>query len=427
MSDTATTPAKRSPLLAIFLTVFIDMLGVGIIIPVIPALFFNPATSILPTHISPTQTSLLYGLFSASFPFMQFFGAPILGALSDRYGRKPMLQISLIGTLIGYILFALAIHGGNLPLLFVSRIIPGFFGGNIAILYSAISDVSDEQSKPKNFGLIGMAFGLGFILGPTIGGLLADKGLVSWFDNATPFWFTAILTLINLILAQFTFPETLTTFKNTEINPFSGIKNVMTSFQKPHLRSIFGVVLLHSLGFSTFNQFFSVYMIQKFGVTPKDIGMLYGWVGLFLVLTQGILVRRMSGKVAPTQILTYSLLGLSIILMCTLVPQQTWLFFLTNPIMAICQGLTAPNITATVSSRANPSEQGEVLGINQSMVSVGQVVPPLIAAYLNSLSPAFPIIMSSVLVFLGWVVFVVFFKRGADGGAGSGSGAIPSL
>jgi MFS transporter, DHA1 family, tetracycline resistance protein len=411
MSDSAITSAKKSPLIAIFLTVFIDMLGVGIIIPVIPALFFNAQTSILPAHITPTETSILYGLFSASFPFMQFFGAPILGALSDRYGRKPILQITLIGTLIGYLLFALAIHWGNLPLLFISRIIPGFFGGNIAILYSSISDVSDEQSKPKNFGLIGMAFGLGFILGPTIGGLLADKGLISWFDNATPFWFTAILTLINIFLVQFSFPETLKTFRNTDINPFSGIKNVVTSFQKPHLRVIFAVVLLHSLGFSTFNQFFSVYLIQKFAVTAKDIGMLYGWVGVFLVFTQAFLVRRMSGKVAPTQILTYSLLGLSVILMFTLVPNQIWLFYLTNPIMAICQGLTGPNITTAVSSSADKSEQGEILGINQSMVSVGQMVPPLIAAYLNSLSPALPIVMASVLVFFGWVVFVVFFRK----------------
>ncbi len=411
MSDTTTNTTKRNPLLAIFLTVFIDMLGVGIIIPIIPALFFNGQNSILPAHITPHQTSLLYGLLVATFPLMQFFGAPILGALSDRHGRKPMLQISLVGTLIGYLLFGMAILWQNLPLLFVSRMIPGFFGGNIAILYSAISDVSDEQSKPKNFGLIGMAFGLGFILGPTIGGLLADKNLVAWFDSATPFWFTAFLTGINILLVQLTFLETLQNYRNTEINPFSGIKNIGKSFQKPHLRSIFAVVLLHSLGFSMFNQFFSVYMIQKFTVSPKDIGMLYGWVGLFLVFAQGVLVRRMSGKVAPTRVLQYSLLGLSITLLLVLLPDQKWWFYVINPFMAMCQGMTAPNITTTVSSKANATEQGEVLGIHQSMVSVGQVVPPLIGAYLNSLSPAFPLMMAGSLVFLSWVVFVSFFKK----------------
>jgi MFS transporter, DHA1 family, tetracycline resistance protein len=283
--------------------------------------------------------------------------------------------------------------------------------GNIAILYSAISDVSDEQSKPKNFGLIGMAFGLGFILGPTIGGLLADKNLVAWFDSATPFWFTAFLTGINILLVEVTFLETLKNYRNTEINPFSGIKNIGKSFQKPHLRSIFAVVLLHSLGFSMFNQFFSVYIIQKFAVSPKDIGMLYGWVGLFLVFAQGVLVRRMSGKVAPTSVLQYSLLGLSITLLLVLLPDQKWWFYVINPFMAMCQGMTAPNITTTVSSKANATEQGEVLGIHQSMVSVGQVVPPLIGAYLNSLSPAFPIVMAGSLVFLSWIVFVSFFKK----------------
>ena len=150
------------------------MLGVGIIIPVIPVIFFDPSSSFFAAEVSNTYRSVTYGFLIACFPFMQFFGAPLLGTISDRFGRKPILSISLLGTMVGYVLFAWAILQQNLILLFISRMIPGVMGGNIAIILSSIADISDEDSKIKNFGLVGMAFGLGFILGSTIGGLLAD-------------------------------------------------------------------------------------------------------------------------------------------------------------------------------------------------------------------------------------------------------------
>jgi len=173
------------------------MLGIGIIIPVIPALFFDDGGSFFTEAMSYENRSVIYGFLLAAFPIMQFFGAPILGALSDRHGRKPMLMLSLMGTMIGYFLFAIALLYGQLWLLFFSRMLPGFTGGNISIVYSAIADVSDGPERTKNFGMIGMAFGLGFILGPAIGGILADNSIVSWFNAATPFWFTNHFTLFS--------------------------------------------------------------------------------------------------------------------------------------------------------------------------------------------------------------------------------------
>ncbi|MFQ5448737.1 MAG: MFS transporter, partial [Saprospiraceae bacterium] len=284
------TTRSSSPLIPIFFTVFLDMLGVGIIIPVIPTLFFDADSSFFAMEVSRDFRSIMYGLLIASFPFMQFFGAPLLGSLSDRFGRKPLLSTSLTGTMLGYLLFAYAIGTGNLVLLFISRMLPGFFGGNISIVYSAIADVSDEKSRPKNFGLVGMSFGLGFILGPTIGGILADSTLVSWFSPATPFWFTAMLTFCNIVLMRFRFRETLKTRRMTPLNPFLGFRNVATSFAVPRLRVIFTVVLLISLGFSFFTQFFSVLLIEKFSYSVKDIGFLFGWIGVWLVITQGVFV-----------------------------------------------------------------------------------------------------------------------------------------
>lgn len=403
--------AKRSPLFIIFLTVFIDMLGVGIIIPVIPVIFFDPDSAFFATEVSTTYRSVTYGFLIACFPFMQFFGAPILGTISDRFGRKPILTMSLLGTMIGYALFAWAVLQQNLLLLFISRMIPGFMGGNIAIILSSIADVSDEESKTKNFGLVGMAFGIGFILGPTIGGILADESVYSGFSHATPFWFTAILTLINLIFVQVAFPETLKEPSVSKISPFRGIQNIALSFKVPKLRYIFMVVLLLSLGFSFFTQFFSVYLIQEFSFSEKNIGLLYGWIGLWLAFTQGVIVRKLSDRFQSTQLLSVTIIGLSLSLLVLLVPSEALWFYLLNPFVAIFQGTTSPNLISLISSQAGAERQGEILGINQSMNSLGQMIPPLIAGYINAIDSSLPLVAAAGLTFLGWLVFMFLARK----------------
>jgi MFS transporter, DHA1 family, tetracycline resistance protein len=394
---------SRSPVTAVFLTVFIDLLGVGIIIPVLPSLFLSADSSILPPGTSHFDRSVLYGYLTAIYPAMQFFGAPILGSLSDRFGRKPMLQISLLGTLIGYLLFGYAILTQNLVLLFISRALPGFTGGNISIVMSALSDIATPENRTKYFGLVGMAFGLGFILGPAIGGILADNHVVSWFDHATPFWFTAGLTVLNILLVQWNFPETNTRRRHTAVGFLTGVDNLRKAFSSPNLRTIFTVSLLLSLGFSFFTQFYSAYLIQQFGATERQIGLVFGWIGIWLAFSQGFTARKLSAGYRPHQILRWSILLLSVAIVATLAPRQLWLMYLVNPFIATFQGLTAPNLTTAVSMQASAEEQGEILGINQSMVSVGQVIPAIIAGYLNSMNGAYPILAGALFTFLGWI------------------------
>lgn len=403
---------KKSPLFVILLTVFIDMLGITIIIPVIPALFFEGNSTFFDLSVSEDTRSLLYGLLIACYPLMQFFGAPILGSLSDRYGRKPVLQISILGSIIGYLLFGYAIIIKNIYLLFIARLIPGFMGGNISVVKSAIADVSDEQSKAKNFGLVGAAFGIGFILGPAIGGVLADSTVVSWFNHSTPFWFTASLAIINFTLIYFVFPETLKEKRYEKFSIFKGIQNIAVSFKIPHLRAIFTVALLLALGFAFYTQFFSVLLLQKFDYTEKSIGFLYGWIGLWLALTQGLIVRRLSGKIPPTKILSFSIFAIGIGILILLVPNNANWFYLINPCIAIAYGMTSPNMTTVISNQASADKQGEVLGIHQSMLSLGGALPPLIAGYLNTLNENFPLMAGSFFIIVAGLVFLFVFQRG---------------
>jgi DHA1 family tetracycline resistance protein-like MFS transporter len=393
-------------LFPIFLTVFIDLLGLGIVLPVTPALLLNPAEPILPAETDIHTRTLIYGYLTAIYPIMQFFGAPVLGALSDRHGRKKMLALSLSGTLLGYLLFAYSIITNNIILLFISRALDGFTGGNIAIALSAISDISTEKTRARNFGLIGAAFGLGFILGPYIGGKLADPNIVSWFRSDTPFWFAAILTGLNLILIQFNFKETLLKPKESKVSMSTGLINLGNAIRHPRLSPLFLVVFLITLGFNFFTQFFSVFLISKFKMSVSQVSDIFAYVGLWIVIGQGALQRPLSAKFKPVAILKFSMVVLALVLPLLLVPDESQWLFLVIPFVALSNGLTQPNMTAMVSMEADASEQGQILGINQSIQSIGMAIPPIVAAYINEISINLPIISSASLIFLGWLLLM---------------------
>lgn len=401
---------KRSPLLALFITVLIDMLGVGIIIPVLAPLFLNPAAGLFPIETSQSVRTIALGLMGGIFPLMQLIGAPLLGALADRHGRKKILLVSLFGTLLGYILFALGIVLGNLPLLFFSRALDGFTGGNISIAMSSIADISDEKSRTKNFGLIGMAFGIGFIIGPYIGGVLSDPTNLPFFNFATPFWAATILCALNIILVITNLPETL---KQKLAKPFSvltGFINIRRAFQMKTLRTMFIVSFLLTCGFSFFTQFFQVYLIDRFAFTQGQIGNLFAFIGLWIAFTQGFITRFLT-KYKSEHVLQYSIFGLAIAIPSLILPQSANLIYYVNPFIAIFQGITNPNITNVISGLADKQSQGEILGISQSVQSLAMTLPPVIAGFLATFDVRLPLIMAGFMILVGWLIFVTQFKK----------------
>lgn len=401
---------QKFSILPIFMVILIDMIGIGIVIPILGPMFLE-SDIIFGGSVSLAARTIILGLLIASFPIAQFFGAPLLGALSDKYGRKRMLIISLGGTFIGYVLFGIGIITHDIYLLFISRIIDGFTGGNITIAMSAIADVSSEENKVKRFGLVGMSFGLGMIIGPFIGGKLADPSIVSWFNYATPIWFAAILCLANIILLIFNFNETLTSCKNTKISLFTGVKHIQKAFTYDDLRVMFIFVLLFSFGFSFFTQFFQVFLIEKFHYTASDIGTYFGFMGLCIALAQGLVVRPVSKKFQPYQIIPISTIFISISIALMLVPSKASGLYFIVPFMAIANGLTMPNMNALISSLASKENQGEIMGINQSFQSLGMAIPPLLAGFFAAIHFILPVVIGSILIFLAWLVFMIFFRR----------------
>jgi DHA1 family tetracycline resistance protein-like MFS transporter len=270
-----TEKIRANPFIVIIFTVFIDLLGFGILIPVIPILLADPASPfyLLPKGYSIGQGYILLGLLTAIYPIFQFFSASILGQLSDSFGRKRLLAISLAGTCLSYIVFAYGILTKNIELLFISRAFDGITGGNISIAMASIADVTKPENRAKSFGMIGAVFGLGFIIGPFLGGKLSDPKIISWFNAATPFWFAAILCFLNTLSVIFIFPETLkNAAEKIRINWGKSIHNIVKAFNYRGFRAIFASNFMLQAGFAFFTTFASVFLIHRFSFTQGNIG-----------------------------------------------------------------------------------------------------------------------------------------------------------
>ena len=401
---------KKNNLFTLFCIIFIDLVGVGILIPVLAPLFLDPSTTIVPAEWSQSTRSIALGFLIGAYPLAQFFGSPVLGTLSDRYGRKKLLSLSLMGTILGYLLFAVGLLTSQLWLLYLSRILDGFTGGNIGVANSAISDMSTPETRTKNFGLVGMAFGLGFIVGPFLGGILSDPSIVSWFGSSTPFWFAAGICTINLLLVEFHFKETFKKSVIKKIHAFIGFSHLAKAVRMQKMRTIFIVIFLHSLGFCFFTQFFPVFLVQKFHFQEAAIGTMFGYIGLWIAFCQGFVTRIVSRFISPEKVLKISLLGLSGSLFLITLSGNVAILYLIQPIMAIFEGLNFPNQTSIVAKLSSEEDQGEAMGITQSLRALGQAVPPIIAGFLVSVDQNLPTYTAAALILLAWAVFMIFFR-----------------
>lgn len=406
---------KRKNILPLILfIIFLDLLGFGILIPVIPLLLANPASKyfLFSSPIDISHGYILLGYLTASYAFAQFIAAPILGQLSDKYGRKPILIISLFGTFLSYLVFVLGIILRNLPLLFISRITDGITGGNISVAQAVITDITKKKDRAKNFGLIGAAFGLGFIIGPYLGGKLSDPEVVSWFNATTPFWFASILSYITVILIIIFFHETIKEkMVKMKINFSQSIKNIIRTATLKNVRSILVTSFLVTGGFTFFTTFFPVYLYSKFHFTQGNVGDFFSYVGFWVIIAQALVLPLVLKKFREYQIVRFGLLALSIFIFLDLFPDKSWQLLLITPFFAIANGLSGANLTALISKSAKNSVQGEILGINSSVQSLAETIPAVLSGYIAAKFFAQgSILVSSLVVFLGWLAFVIFFR-----------------
>src|SRR5262245_10274747 len=355
---------ERSPLVIIFITVFIDLVGFGIVIPILPLYAER-------MHASPAVIGLLLAAYSA----MQFIFAPVLGKLSDRVGRRPVLLASIVGSSIGFLIMGLA---GSLWLLFVARIIDGITGGNISTAQAYIADITPPEKRSSGMGLIGAAFGLGFILGPAIGGLLSHVSL------GAPFIFAAVLAACNAAGIYFLLPESLSSEHRASARERESFIRVIKESGHWQLAAITATYFFGTVGFALLTAIYPLFTEARLGFDATHNGYIFAYLGVIGAIIQGGLIGRLSKQfgdkslaVAGTFILTASLflLPMSSTLMVLLIASTGF---------AIGNSFVTPTLNAMASRSVNASWQGRVLGVMQSAASLARIIGPVLGGLLLS-------------------------------------------
>lgn len=371
---------KKSPLLPIFLIVFIDLLGFGLILPLLP--FYAESFG---------ASGFVVGLLIASYSFLQFIGAPILGRLSDRWGRRPVLLLSQFGTFIGFIVLGLA---NTLVLLFVGRIIDGISGANLSTAQAYISDVTEEKDRAKSFGLIGAAFGLGFIIGPAAGGWL------STFGYQVPAFVAAGLSALTMVLTYFMLPEP--TRKGGAANarrPFS-IEALKRAITHPAVGSLLAIGFTFGVAFTMFQTSFALFAASRLGFSEQETGFMLAYVGLLSVIMQVVVVSRLVKKLGERQSLVLSIAALALGLGLMALVQTPLALIAVMPILSFGGGATTPVLTSLITKSVDRTEVGGMLGITTSIDSAGRVIAPIVANGLLMFNNALPSLAGAALLLI---------------------------
>ncbi len=357
---------QKSRLTTIFLVVLVDMLGFSLILPLLP--YYAETFGATPTIV---------GLLVASYAAAQMIGAPLLGRFSDRFGRRPVLLISIFGTFVGFILLGV---GGSLLVLFISRMLDGLTGGNITVAQAYITDVTDEKNRAKGLGMIGAAFGLGFILGPAAGGLLSTYGY------AVPSFVAAGLALINLAAVFFFLPESLTAEKRAALaarpRPAFSLASLLSAMRRPRVGPLLHVRFFFGLAFAIFQSVFALYAQYRLNLDVRSTSFILTYVGVLSVIVQGFGVGRLTARFSDRQLIMGSVSIMAVSLLAwALTPNVPVLLLVLIP-TAVSGGILNTVLSSALTKAVYPEEIGGTLGLAASVESVTRVLAPTVGGVL---------------------------------------------
>lgn len=342
------------PLLIIFLTIFVNLVGFGIIIPLLP--FYAETFG-----ASPLTIGLLFAVFSAC----QLVAAPVLGDLSDKYGRRPILIFSLAGTVLSFVMMALA-H--SIAMLFAARIVDGLSGGNISTARAYVADVTEPKDRAKAYGLIGAAFGLGFIMGPAMSGVLAKVSITA------PIWAAAAITLVATLMAWLWLPETVHRASAGTGMPF---RNLSEMLKRPGLRRMLWIDFIYWFAFAIFQTTFALFAAHRFAFDASQTGYFFAAFGLLGAIVQGAVIRPIVHRLGDRPTFILGLVCAAVGLVATTYAHTVVLFSVALVPLALGIGFGHPTVSALVSRAGRADEQGRVQGAAGAMESLGRAFGPV--------------------------------------------------
>ena len=373
-------------LILVYATIFLDVLGLGVLIPVLPYYAQQYRTD-----------AMTVGFLSAAFSIAQFIASPFLGALSDRIGRRPVILCNILGSSFAYFLFGWA---NTLWLLMLARVLEGVTGGSISTAQAYIADVTPPEDRMKRFGLIGAVFGLGFVIGPAFGGFLSTYSL------AAPAYAAGTLCLLAAIFGYFMLPESLpldkrntTKLQLSDANPFLKIAQALS---RDSIRPILIAIFVVNVAFSALQSNFALFTLKRFQMGPQDNAWIFVYIGCLSIFMQGVVVRKMPKTLNPVTTCITGLTAMSIGFLGISLSQASWHLYPAIAIMAFGNGIAAPMLTGLISRRVGEREQGTVLGSSQSILSSTRIVGPLFAGFVfDALGSGAPYWTGAILALAG--------------------------
>lgn len=364
-------------LIIILLIAFVDYVGIGLVYPIFAVLLFDPGNLIVPADSSLEYRGAILGILISLTPISQFFVSPILGTFSDIKGRRPSLLAGIGLGCLGYAIAVLGIYMNSLWLLFLYRILVGASDATAAVAQATLADISTEENKAKRFAYLSSCLGLGFTVGPFMGGVLADPTIVSWFNYSTPLVAAGLMSLMNLILVAWKFPETQQVLEKRNFDFTEGLQNIRKVFLLKNLRWLFFAGFALYFGWSVFNEFAPLLLRDRFDFSLSRIGEFYAYTGAWFAIG-ALIATRFVDRFSPEKIAVISTLLVAICMLAFLIPAQSLYIWWITPLMLCALAFAYPTATTIISNGTCSKTQGGILGVYQSVCAAAMGLSPLV-------------------------------------------------
>lgn len=392
----------------ILLIGFVDYLGIGLVYPIFAVMLFDPNSSLVSYEASFAYRGALLGILIGLTPITQFLTAPLLGTFSDIKGRRIALILGIFTGFLGYVLAVIGIELSSLGFLFIYRALVGISDSTAAVAQAVIADISNKENKARHLGLLNSSLGLGFTIGPFVGGKLGDPHFSSWSNYSLPFILAGCMLMLNFILVVWKFPETHHK-KHRAFKLFEQFEAIPKVFTWKNLRWLFLGGFAFSFGWSFFNEFIPVFLIERFQFTSSDLGNFYGYTGAWYAFSAAVFITPLLRFFSPERLIFLSCISCALSIgLFSLIPHSFYIWWLT-PFVLSALAIGFPTATTIVSNRTHQDYQGEVLGIYQSIQALAMGINPI---FVGSLIGVYPIsaIWGGVISMM--IAAIAFWKAG---------------
>ena len=391
-------------LMPLLLILFIDSMGMGLFFPLLSSLIIDPSLHFLKGDHSIQQRQFIYGVIISVYMFSWFFGAAILGDVSDFVGRKKSLLICLAGAVLGYVMAGLSIAFCSIALMVIGRLIAGFTAGSQAIAQAAIVDLSDANTKSRNMSWMVLTLSLGFLLGPVLGGLLSSAKLISWFNYSTPMYFAALISLINIVLLIYLFNETFVSGKKINLHWLRAVEIFTSAFKHPEIRRLSVILLLMEVGWGAYFSFIVTFLVNNFHFNALQSGLFLSLVALGFSSGSGIVLplclKWMSLK--HSVVAAFMVAGLTILWM--LIANSVFISLIVAFLVGVSIAVCYSNLLTMLSNQVSPEEQGWVMGMTGSIGALCFALTSLLGSVVSFLGLDAPMLIGALTLLAGGAV-----------------------